>query len=421
MKARNYIVTGLLLILMSVSGLSAQQNIREISFDDFFQTVLSRNLELIVEQYNVSIAEAALAASRVFEDPELEMIFPVFDEDEFSGFPRNIEFELEVPLELFGKRRNRIRQARAEKFAAEAGLDDFLRYLRADAASTYIEVLLNQLMLERMNLNLEQLNQLLEVNQSLFEAGEIGEIDVIQTRVEVRLFQAELFDAKVEFSELMGDIYFLMGGMTEDSLVFRGDIPGIVPVIDFQDLKEKALNQRPDLIAAQRSVEASEFAMRLARSERLPDISLVLGYHNEDAVRPGPGFSAVYGGLIIPLKFSGFNSGAMRMSLFEIEQSKAELNAVKLDVEAGLQSAWEKYQLMLEKRLMFTETILDDAERVRDAIVFSYQQGDVSLLELLEAQNTLNEVFINYYETLSQYAISVVELSKVSGQWFVEF
>ena len=421
MKTKHYILTGFLLMMMTASGVSAERNIREINFDEFFQTVLSQNLELIVEQYNVSIAEAALAASRVFEDPELEMIFPVFDEDEFSGFPRNIEFELEVPIELFGKRRNRIRQARAEKFAAEAGLDDFLRYLRADAATTYIEVLSNQLMLERMNLNLEQLNQLLEVNRSLFEAGEIGEIDVLQTRVEVRLFQAELFDAKVDFSELMGDIYFLMGGMTEDSLVFRGDIPSITPVMSYQDLKENALNQRPDIIAAQRTVEASEFAMRLARSERLPDISLIFGYHNEDAVRPGPGFAAVYGGLVIPLKFSGFNSGEMRMSRFELEQSRAELNAVKLDVEAGLQSAWETYQLMLQKRLMFTETILEDAERVRDAIVFSYQQGDVSLLELLEAQNTLNEVFINYYETLSQYAISVVELSKVSGQWMVTF
>jgi outer membrane protein, heavy metal efflux system len=421
MKANKNIIAGVLFMLITASGLSAQRNIREINFDEYFQTVLSSNLELIIEQYNVSIAEAALAASRVFDDPELEMIFPVFDEDEFSGFPRNIEFELEVPIELFGKRRNRIRQARAEKYATQAGLDDFLRFLRAEAASTYIDVLANQLVLERMNLNLEQLNQLLDVNRSLFEAGEIGEIDVLQTRVEVRLFQAELFDAKIEFSELMGEVYFLMGGMTEDSLVFRGDIPAITPIISYQDLKERALNHRPDLVAARRTVEASEYAMRLARSERFPDISLILGYHNEDAVRPGPGFAAVYGGLIIPLKFSGFNSGEFRMSRFELEQSKAELQAVTLDLEAGLLSAWEKYQLLLQKRLMFTETILQDAERVRDAIVFSYQQGDVSLLELLEAQSTLNEVFMNYYETLSQYAISVVELSKVSGQWLIEF
>jgi len=421
MIVRKIFMTGCLLIMIAANGLFAQRIAREISFDDFLQTTLTNNLELIIERYEVSKAEAALAAARVFEDPELEMIFPVFDNDEFSGFPRNIEFEMEVPIELFGKRRNRIRQARAEKFAAQAGLDDFLRYLRADAATTYIEVLSNQLMLERMNLNLEQLNQLLEVNQALFEVGEIGEIHVLQTRVEVRQFQAELVDAKMEFSELMGEVYFLMGGVSADSLVFTGNIPSISPVMSFEQLRERALEHRSDILLARRNVEASEFAMRLARSERLPDISLIFGYHNEEAVRPGPGFAAVYAGLIIPLKFSGFNSGEFRMSRVEMEQSRVELQAVTLDVEAGLLAAWEKFQLMLQKRTLFTETILQDAERVRDAIVFSYQQGDVSLLEVLEAQSTLNDVYINYYETLARFAHTLVELSREAGEWLVEF
>ena len=421
MTVRKKIFIGCILIMLAVNGLFAQRTVKEITFDDFFQTVLSNNLELIVERYEVSKAEAALAAARVFEDPELEMIFPVFDEDEFSGFPRNIEFELEVPIELFGKRRNRIRQARAEKFAAQAGLDDFLRYLRTDAATTYIEVLSNQLMLERMNLNLEQLNQLLEVNQTLFEVGEIGEIDVLQTRVEVRLFQAEMMDAKMEFSDLMGEVYFLMGGVSADSLVFSGNIPSVSPVMNFQALRERALENRSDILLARRNLEASEFAMRLARSERLPDISLIFGYHNEEAVRPGPGFAAVYGGLIIPLKFSGFNSGEFRMSRIEMEQARVELQAATLDVESGLLTAWEKFQLMLQKRLLFTETILQDAERVRDAIVFSYQQGDVSLLEVLQAQNTLNEVYLSYYETLAMFAHSLVDLSREAGEWLVEF
>lgn len=399
----------------------AQQNVREIGWDEFFQTVLSNNLDLIIERYDVSVAEAAYAASRVFQDPELEMIFPVFEKDEFSGFPRNIEFEMEVPIELFGKRRNRIRQARAEKYAAEAGLDDFLRYLRADAANTWVEVLTGQLILERMTLNLQQLNQFLEVNTILFEAGEIGEVDVLQTRVEVRLFQSELFDAKMDFSEMMGDIYFLMGGMTTDSLVFSGTIPGGSPEVSYEVLRERALSQRSDLMAAQRKAEAAEYAMRLARSERYPDISLILGYHNEDAVRPGPGFSATYAGLIIPLQFSGFNSGEFRMSQYELEQSKTELRAVNLEVETGLLTAWKKYQMMLQKRMLFTETILQDAEKVRDAIVYSYQQGDVSLLEVLEAQNTLNEVYISYYETLAAFAASLVQLSTESGEWLIEF
>lgn len=420
MKKIKYLGITLLFVLVTYNA-QAQRNVREIGWDEFFQTVLSNNLEMIIERYDVSIAEAAYMASRVFQDPELEMIFPVFDNDEFSGFPRNIEFEMEVPVELFGKRRNRIRQARAEKYAAQASFDDFLHFLRADAANTWVDVLTSQFMLERMQLNLEQLNQFLDVNTTLFEAGEIGEVDVMQTRVEVRLFQSELFDARIEFSELMGEVHFLMGGMTADSLVFTGNIPGDTPLLNYQDLLERALNHRSDLIAAKRNAEAAEFAMRLARSERFPDISLIFGYHNEEAVRPGPGFAASYAGLIIPLQFSGFNRGEFRMSMFELEQTKTELEAITLDIEAGLFTAWEKYQMMMGKRMLFTETILEDAERVRDAIVFSYQLGDVSLLEVLEAQSTLNEVYISYYETLAQFASALVELSKASGEWFVQF
>ncbi len=228
----------LIVLLTAHSSLDAQRNIREISFEEFLQTVLSNNLELIVENYNVSIAEAAVAAARVFEDPELEMIFPVFDEDEFSGFPRNIEFEMEIPVELFGKRRNRIRQARAENYASQAQLDDFLRYLRADAARSYVDLLTHQLVSQRMNLTMDQLNELIEVNQALFNAGEIGEIDLIQTRLEARNFQAEIFDLRTDYAELMGEVYFLMGGITTDSLVFTGDLQISPSLVTYDDLRE---------------------------------------------------------------------------------------------------------------------------------------------------------------------------------------
>ena len=399
----------------------AQRNSVELTFNEFLQHIVANNLELIIETYEVSIAEAAVVAARVFEDPELEMLSPHFEGDEFSGFPRNIEFELEIPIELFGKRRNRIRQARAESFAAEAELDDFLRFLRAEAAATYIEVLTLQRILERMDLTLGQLDRLAEVNQALLEAGEVGEIEVIQTRLEARNYLAEIYDVRSEFSELMAEVWFLMGSMTADSLVFVSEpLPG-PPLLSYDDLRQQTLAHRPDILAAERRVEAGEFNVRLARAERLPDISVIAGYHNEQAIRPMPGFPAFYAGVIIPLRFSGFNRGELRQSMYALEQTRTELQATMLDAEAGLRSAWDRYMLSTEKRTLFTERILSDAERVRDAIVFSYQRGDVSLLQVLEAQRTMNEVHMNYYETLSQHARSLVDLSAESGQWLIEF
>jgi cobalt-zinc-cadmium efflux system outer membrane protein len=407
-------------LLLLCSSINAQRSIREISFNDFLQHVTANNLELVIEKYNVSVAEALLTASRVYADPELEMIFPTFDKEQFSGFPLNISFEMVIPVDIFGVRRNQIRKARSEKFASEATLDGFFRHLRSDAAAVYIDVLTNQLVISRMNLTLEQFDQLIDINQALFEAGEIGEIDLMQTRLEARKFQAEIFNARSEYYELMSEVYYLMGGILADSLVFFGDPVPDLSFNNFQELLDQTLTQRPDIIAAQRSVEANQYARQLARAERFPDVSLITGYHNEDATRP-IAFSYSYAGLLLPFKFSGLNNGLSRKSFFEYEQSKVLLEAKLLDAESSLKGAWEKLRLLSEKKMLFTKSILQDAEKVRDASVYSYQRGEVSLLTVLDAQRTMNEIYMNYYETLAQYYNAIIELSRVSGQWLVEF
>ena len=415
---------GVVLCFLTLFGITsiAQNNskdIHEISFDDFLTHVLAHNLDYMLVNYDVSIAEAAVTASRVFEDPELTFMLPMFNDDDFSGFPRNIEFEIEIPIELFGKRRNRIRAARAEHRAAEAELADFLRNLRSEAALVYVSALLQQNIIDRLHVDLEQLNSLLSANKVLFEVGEIGEIDVLQTRLEVRNFEAELYDAKAEFSEILSNVYVFMGGIPQDSLLFFSDFAVETPIIDFATLQKNVLQQRADIRAAEFEIEAAEYALRLARSERLPDITIIGGYHNEDAQKNIRGTQMMYAGLAIPLQFSGFNKGNFLEHSYMLEQTKIGLSSIKLEAEKELLNAWETFSIYSKKKLLYTDDILSDAERVRDAILYSYQRGEVSLLELLEAQRTMNEVYINYYETLSLFTNSIITLSQVSGEWFL--
>ena len=133
MKASFYIFLVLVLFTrMNVVGQNTNKNIREIDFNSFNELVLANNFEFLIEKFEVSKAEAAYVASKVFQNPELEIILPRFLEDDFSGFPYNLSFEIEIPIELFGKRKSRIRQARAEKYAAQANLEGFLNELRIE-------------------------------------------------------------------------------------------------------------------------------------------------------------------------------------------------------------------------------------------------------------------------------------------------
>ncbi|MCH8523439.1 MAG: TolC family protein, partial [Balneolales bacterium] len=103
------------------------------------------------------------------------------------------------------------------------------------------------------------------------------------------------------------------------------------------------------------------------------------------------------------------------------DQSQIQLSQQRVIVSNEVHAAYDKAKQMQLKRELFSESIVADAERVRDAILYSYQRGEASLLEVLEAQRTLNEVYTNYYDALSDYAESLITLSTASGQWLLEF
>lgn len=416
-----FVITFLLCISIKAQDADPAKAHIELNFQEFLTAVLANNLDLAIERFDISAAEAAIIAARVFEDPELEVILPAFQRDDFGGMPRNIAFELEIPIETFGKRRYRIEGAKKEKEMAESVVEDFLRYLRTEAALLFSELLVNQLVRAQMNETLEQLEQLIEINQARIEVGEIGEIDLLQTRLEANKFQTEVFDLRTDFSRLNAELNLMMGAWQSDSLVFTGNLEVDGPVESLQALLEQTMANRPDIHFAQRQLEFSEIDVNLARAERLPDFSLIAGYHNEEAIKPSPRFGYMFAGFRIPLQFSGFNSGALQVSKVNREQARTILGAITLEAEIELREAYSRYQLLMAKRQVFTGEILSNAERVRDAALFSYQRGEISLLEVLEAQRTLNEIYLNYYETLGQYAETLVELSRASGVWLVEF
>jgi len=413
-----------LIISLSPFNSTAQNSelkIKELDFKHLLELTLNNNFDFLIEKFNISKAEAAIRASKIFQNPELEIILPKFNEDEFSGFPTNIAFEMEVPIELFGKRRNRINKAIAEKNLADVNFENFVHELSIEAAIIFVNALTNQLIIEQMHKTLDQLTQITEINKILFEAGEIGEIEVLQARIEARNFEMELLNKKEEKQYIMYELYNLIGGIPLDSIIFTANIDLIQPIKSFNQLKENTLKENSKISAAIKETEVALFNQKILRSERFPDISIIGGYHNEEAIKPKYRIPHSYIGIRIPIQISGFNKGEYKIGQFEYEQSNLVLKSTILEIENQLDKNYKKYTTSLKKRLLFSEEILKDTERVRDAILFSYQRGEASLLELIEAQRTSNETSINYINTLAEYNLSLVELSRISHIWLINF
>jgi cobalt-zinc-cadmium efflux system outer membrane protein len=82
-----------------------------------------------------------------------------------------------------------------------------------------------------------------------------------------------------------------------------------------------------------------------------------------------------------------------------------------------VRQAWTAYRPAIAQVAEYTGGMLIDAERVRRAKLYSYQHGTASLLDVLTAEQTANDVYIASYDAEQQYEHALIALGQATGTW----
>jgi cobalt-zinc-cadmium efflux system outer membrane protein len=109
------------------------------------------------------------------------------------------------------------------------------------------------------------------------------------------------------------------------------------------------------------------------------------------------------------------------MAEFKVQQAEELFKQVELQISVEVTQSWEFYVDYCNQVANFNSGLLEDAEKVRKGKIYSYQRGETSLLEVLNAQRTFNDIQTTYYETLFYQAASLIELEKSAGIWDISF
>jgi cobalt-zinc-cadmium efflux system outer membrane protein len=80
----------------------------------------------------------------------------------------------------------------------EANVAAFKRQLDADASAAFIEVCRTQATLSRKESSLAAMRDIVRANETRFKAGDIGRLELSQSRVEADRFQADVVSARAE-------------------------------------------------------------------------------------------------------------------------------------------------------------------------------------------------------------------------------
>ena len=419
MNSEKRLIGGLLGLLFAVNMSLAQTPIH-LSYSRYMAKVISDNLGYAAEQLNVPAAQAEVTAAKVFNDPNLSVSY-YNNENNTLQMGEGVEVELSKTF-TFGKRGANIALAKSEQALAEALLADYFRQLRADATVTYLEALRQHRLYQVKQRAYENMRRLAESDSIRYRLGEIREVDATQSQVEAGMLCNELAQAQSELYRVFSDLSVLTATFSTDTLfVPEGELQLPARHFVLADLLDEALRERADLVVALRNKEVASKALKVTRRERNTDVDLSIAVsrnarvYNEEA--PAPPFTGITAGIAIPLKFSNINKGSVRAARFREQQAELQYQEARLTVQTEVMQAYWTYALCSKQVEHYDNGLLRQAATVMEGKNYSYQRGEVSLLEVLDAQRTYDEVQAQYIETLFNYSVALVELERAVGLW----
>jgi len=383
--------------------------------------VKEHNLGYAAERLNINVAEAELKAAHVFNDPSLSVEYADND-DRRMLMGRSVSVELSKTFSL-GKRGANIDLARSEKELNEALLEDYFHNLRLEATLAYINAQKLCELYHIKEITYDNIRRLAESDSIRYSLGEITQVDATQGHLEAGMIYNELLQAQADADNACLELALWTGD--DDVIIVPTDsLRAEARIFAIDELIQTALDNRADLAAALKNVDVAAKELKVTRRERNMEFDLALGYNYNTEVRneiaPAPQFNGLTLGVAIPLKFSNTNRGAVKAAEFRVRQAELNYRQAELEIRNSVMQSYAQYDALLRQVRNYDTGLLQKAQEVLDGKTYSYRRGETSLLEVLDAQRTHDDVRANYVETLHNYLSALAGLERNAGIWDIK-
>lgn len=404
----------LILALVSISAPAQQEPQTEIlSLDDCIRQAVTSNplIQSSFQQHQAALARInqakALAQPSISWDSDLQP--KLLDFKNTGEWYFGVSQELEFP----GKRglRGKIATREADEIMQDIEL------LKLDIVfqvkQAFFGLLLSQEKLDYAQRNLELSQDFQKQAELKFESGAVAKVEVLRAKVEtakaanqVRASQSEVRLAKAYLNYLMARKKFA-------SLEIQGELNQKITILDLETLKGRALSFRPEIKRIRHSLDRERLQKKSATMSYLPDFEI--GVNRHKVLGEGSWWDVTLS-FPIPLFFwqpaRGEIAEASANLLVLQKESEHLENTIGLEVEEAFTNA----QGALNQIRLYEDEILTQAEEVYNMFQFSYQEGEIGGIELIEARRTLIEARTSYADALFNYRAAVADLEKSIGQ-----
>jgi len=379
------------------------------------------NPTLLADKLNIDESKAQEITAHLRPNPELGLLSDQIDP--FNSGPSHGPFSYLLPSATISylherdhKRELRLESAQKATGIAVANHADMERTLLFNLRSAFVSTLQAKAVLQLANDNLVYYDRLLVTSRDRFNAGDIAQIDLDRLELQRVQYESDVQTALVNLRTAKIQLLTLLNDRTS---IEQFDVNG---PFDFSDqlspqdeFRKIALDTRPDLRAAVEAVDKAqtEHKLAIANGSTDPTFSVDVGRN--------PPIDFYFGvGVSIPLRIFDRNQGEKLRTKLDIDRSQKLLDAAQALVFSDVDSAYATLNSNLILLQPYKAKYLQQAVRVRDTVLFSYQHGGASLLDFLNAQSEYRTVELSYVNLLGAYLTAAAQLNLAVGREVIQ-
>jgi len=375
------------------------------------QRALTQNLDLAASIGRVQQARAAAAGAGAAQLPSADLNASATYERQSTlgafgsvastipGYTRGIHDYSVGPsssweVDLFGGLRRAATAARAEAEAAEANHAGTRITVAADAADAYLQIRGYQSRLALAQQQIADDEHLLNLVHQRYDAGAATGREIAQAEALLKQARASVPPLSIGLEQQLNRLDVLMGSQPGTYARELNQVRAIpaVPAIPASDEPTEMLRRRPDVIAAERRLLASNERIGAALSDYYPKFSL----------SGALGFETVSSHLFSNQAFQPAGGGAIRWRLFDFGRVNAEvaqargsnaeaLASYRQSVLKAAEDVEDSLTVFVQSQIQVREVQdqVDALVKARDLSEQAYRAGSITLTDVLDADRQL--------------------------------
>ncbi len=319
------------------------------------------------------------------------------------------------------KREFRLDSAKEATGIAVSNQSDLGRTLLFNLRSAFVQTLQEKSVRDLAKENLSYYDHVLNVNRDRYHAGAIAQVDLDRLELQRVQYESDLQTAEVNLRTAKIQMLALLNDRTPvEQFDVTGPFDFSTQIAPLDDVRQIAVDNRPDLKAALQSLHKAETDHRLAVAMGSTDPTLSAWYTYNPSFNNPNDHQTLGASVSIPLRIFDRNQGEKLRTQLDIDRNEKLMEVTRAQVFSDVDSAYATLESTVTLLQPYKDRYLKQASSVRDTIAFSYEHGAASLLDFLAAQADYRAVQVSYLNLVGSYLDAASQLNLAVGREVIQ-